>query len=254
MRLKHTRKRLKDRYLLSAKMADRQQALYSGLSKGESLVLEQKKGILCFGDSNTWGYVPKVIGSDGVASRYDENTRWTGVLANCLGTEYKVWEEGLSGRTTIYSIPCEPHKTGESHLLPTLLSCAPLSAVVLMLGSNDLALAANPPKEGQLARGVLRLGRIIQNCEHCGRQGTAPRLLLISPPHIVAKLPVYDEAQRLSHHFAEEYEQASRILGCDFLDSAPLAVPSKVDGVHLEPWGHFALGEAVAQKLLEMLI
>lgn len=30
--------------------------------------------ILCFGDSNTWGYKPDKSG------RYDENIRWTGLL------------------------------------------------------------------------------------------------------------------------------------------------------------------------------
>ena len=27
--------------------------------------------ILCYGDSNTWGYIP------GTGKRFDENTRWT---------------------------------------------------------------------------------------------------------------------------------------------------------------------------------
>ena len=33
------------------------------------------KRILCFGDSNTWGFAPK----DGY--RFDENTRWTGPVS-----------------------------------------------------------------------------------------------------------------------------------------------------------------------------
>ena len=43
-----------------------------------------KKRILCYGDSNTWGYKP-VTGE-----RYDEDERFTGVLARELGEDYRV--------------------------------------------------------------------------------------------------------------------------------------------------------------------
>jgi lysophospholipase L1-like esterase len=34
--------------------------------------------ILCYGDSNTWGYNPKD------SSRFDESKRWTGILKKIL--------------------------------------------------------------------------------------------------------------------------------------------------------------------------
>ena len=34
--------------------------------------------VLCFGDSNTYGYVP------GTAERYDWDTRWTGIVGTGL--------------------------------------------------------------------------------------------------------------------------------------------------------------------------
>ena len=43
--------------------------------------------ILCFGDSNTWGYKPDKTG------RFDEKTRWTGLLQQKLGPEYHIIEE-----------------------------------------------------------------------------------------------------------------------------------------------------------------
>lgn len=48
--------------------------------------------ILCYGDSNTWGYIP------GTGKRFDENTRWTKRLQTLLGDEYEIIEEGLRGR------------------------------------------------------------------------------------------------------------------------------------------------------------
>ena len=51
--------------------------------------------ILCYGDSNTYGYIPVTAG------RYDESTRWPGVLRGLLGEGHLVIEEGLNGRTTV---------------------------------------------------------------------------------------------------------------------------------------------------------
>ena len=39
------------------------------------------KKILCYGDSNTFGYNPYD------ASRYNEHTRWTAILQNILGKQ-----------------------------------------------------------------------------------------------------------------------------------------------------------------------
>lgn len=51
--------------------------------------------ILCYGDSNTYGYNPV----NGL--RYPKGVRWTGVLQKMLGEEYEVIEEGCNGRTTV---------------------------------------------------------------------------------------------------------------------------------------------------------
>ena len=42
------------------------------------------KRILCFGDSNTWGYDPETD------ERYDNKTRWPCAMANALGNEYEI--------------------------------------------------------------------------------------------------------------------------------------------------------------------
>ena len=92
----------------------------------------RKKRLLCYGDSNTWGYIP------GSAGRYTFNQRWPGVLQNELVGRARVFEDGLSGRTTIYDDPFEKNLNGEKHLLAALKRCTPLDLVILMLGTNDL--------------------------------------------------------------------------------------------------------------------
>jgi lysophospholipase L1-like esterase len=59
--------------------------------------------ILCFGDSNTWGFIP---GSD--ADRYTADVRWPGVMQSALGVGYKVIEEAQNGRMTVWDDPMEP--------------------------------------------------------------------------------------------------------------------------------------------------
>ena len=55
------------------------------------------KQILCFGDSNTYGYIPEN------GKRYAYADRWTGILSERLKDEdCRVIEEGLCGRTTVF--------------------------------------------------------------------------------------------------------------------------------------------------------
>jgi lysophospholipase L1-like esterase len=46
------------------------------------------KRILCYGDSNTWGYNPVT------QDRFDKHERWTGQLSQALGSNYDIIEEG----------------------------------------------------------------------------------------------------------------------------------------------------------------
>ena len=79
------------------------------------------KVILCYGDSNTWGYDPVS------QERLPRQVRWTGVLAQELGAGYYAIEEGLSGRMTVWQDPVEGlHKNGRTYLTPCLVSHQPI--------------------------------------------------------------------------------------------------------------------------------
>ena len=98
------------------------------------------KRILCYGDSNTWGYIS---GSDHL--RYDENTRWTKLLAKNLGNGYEVIEEGLNSRT-LCSQDLRPGKestNGWPYLKPCVQTHDKFDYFVLMLGTNELKYAYN---------------------------------------------------------------------------------------------------------------
>jgi len=111
--------------------------------------------ILCYGDSNTWGCIPIS------AARYGEDIRWPGVLAGLLGAEYRIIEEGLNGRTTVFDDPLQEGRNGKTYLLPCLLSHRPLDVVVLMLGTNDMKQRYGLPAE-DIARGAGVLAEIVR--------------------------------------------------------------------------------------------
>ena len=90
--------------------------------------------VLCYGDSNTWGFIP------GTGKRYDENTRWTKGLQKLLGNEYEVIEEGLRGRNVGHDFELYPrgNLNGAATFNQSVLTHDPIDYVVIMLGTNDL--------------------------------------------------------------------------------------------------------------------
>ena len=207
------------------------------------------KTILCFGDSNTWGAVPET------GERFAPTVRWTGVLGRELGAEYRVIEEGLNGRTTVWHDPVEGRMSGKDYLVPCLESHRPLDLVAVMLGTNDLKsrFAVSAYDISQSA-GVLV--DLIQKSA-AGLANRAPQVLLIAPP-VVGKLSEYAEmfsgdARDKSKQFARYYRLFADQYHCHFLDAAQAIVSSDLDGIHFDSGQHQELGKAVAAQVKEIL-
>lgn len=222
----------------------------------------EPKEILCYGDSNTWGCVPRWAESELPSERYDARTRWPRVAAELLGPDYHVIEEGLGGRTTIYDRPEEPGRNGETYLLPCLLSHRPLDLVILMLGTNDLHRGIQPDR-AHLGDGIRRLISLVQSTPKCGRDNRPPKILVLAPVPIrpsdpAGRVLVYDKflgdrGRDLSLAFPQVYRQAAEDTGCRFLNAADYAQASPADGVHFTPESHLRLGRAVAQAIRPIL-
>lgn len=109
------------------------------------------KEILCFGDSNTYGLIP------GTTSRFDRSTRWTGILESALFPNgYKIVEEGLCGRTTIFEDELRDNRRGIDMLPALLESHSPIDYVILMLGTNDCKTYYNA-SAGLIGKGIEKL-------------------------------------------------------------------------------------------------
>lgn len=87
--------------------------------------------ILCFGDSNTWGF-----NLDNGFARLEN--RWTKILEDLLGNDYEIIEEGLNARTLCSYDEAEPWKMGWTYLEPCLESHDKIDYLIFMLGTNDL--------------------------------------------------------------------------------------------------------------------
>jgi lysophospholipase L1-like esterase len=206
------------------------------------------KRILCYGDSNTWGYDPVT------QDRFDGETRWPRVLGQTLGGDYEVIEEGLGGRTTVWDDPIEGYKNGREYLIPCLESHRPLDLVVILLGTNDLkkrfSLSAH-----DIAQGAGVLVRVVQECQS-GREGLGPQVLLLAPPPTVALTEyaeIFEGAGRKSRKFPEHYGRVAKELGCAYLDTSTVIVSSPLDGVHFEGRELRKLGKVVAVKVKELI-
>jgi lysophospholipase L1-like esterase len=204
--------------------------------------------VMCFGDSNTWGYDPVS------KARLPGDKRWTGVLQASLGAGYRVIEEGLNSRTTVWEDHLEGDRMGKRHLVVCLDSQAPLDLVVIMLGTNDLkARFSAPPFDIAAGAGVL-LDIVARST--AGRSGGAPRALLLAPAP-VTKLTEFADmfagSEQKSRALAPLYAEAARLRGVPFLDAGTIIRSSDLDGIHFEAAEHRKLGEAVAREVRRIL-
>ncbi len=204
------------------------------------------KTVLCYGDSNTYGYNPE----NGL--RYPENVRWTGRLQRLLGEEYRVIEEGCNGRTTVFDDPEEGWKNGLDYLRPCLNSHKPVDIVILMLGSNDLKEIFHASAE-EIAAGAGTLVDVIQEFTEL-KQGFQPKIILVSPPRIgrgMAWSPFScsfkaDSITR-SGRFSCFYREIAQKKNCIFFDAAACIEPSEEDSLHLTPEAHRILAEKLCE-------
>ena len=207
------------------------------------------KEVLCYGDSNTWGYNPAT------QERYTRDERWTGVLQKNLGDGYHVIEEGLNGRTTVWDDPIEgEHKNGKTYLVPCLETHQPLDLVIIMLGTNDLKKRFSASAY-DVAQGAGVLVDIV-NKSVCGRNGKPPKVLLLAPPplgKLTELAEMFEGGLEKSRKFSQYFQQVAREHSCEFFDTSTVIRSSDIDGIHLEKQDHKALGEAVAEIVKKIL-
>ncbi|NLX82545.1 MAG: SGNH/GDSL hydrolase family protein [Clostridiales bacterium] len=211
-----------------------------------------KKHILCYGDSNTWGYCAQTGG------RYDDDVRWTCRLQDLLGEGYLVGEAGMSGRTTVFEDPLNEGLNGLTHLIPAMNHHCPLDLLVIMLGTNDTKerFSATPRN---ITDGLRRLVNKAKGMELLFNG--KPRILIVAPMKIDERL--YGEAAvfpgmgagcvEKSQALPALYEALAQELGCFYMDCNPHVSPALGDFMHFDLDSNQRFAKALQQKVLEIL-
>lgn len=214
---------------------------------------ETRKRVLCYGDSNTWGYMP------GTGERYGDDVRWPRICQTILGDSYEILEDGLNGRTTVYDRPWSEGRNGLTGLPYSLLAQMPLDLIVVMLGTNDLAaegLAKTILGMDEMTRRLVNANEIYR-CAPSTIYRDRVRVLLIAPPpyHPVTDTMVdtvecgkYADSLK----FAKYYREIADKYGTYFLDAGPYAEVSDIDGIHLTAAGHQTLAQSIADRIREI--
>ncbi len=201
------------------------------------------KQILAFGDSNTWGLVP------GTGERYPEHIRWTGILRKAaVSYGCRILEDGVCGRTTVFQDPFRPGRRGINSIEQYRKS-GMLSAVILMLGTNDCKTVfhASPEQIGAgLEQCILRFEAIVP----------ANRILVVSPLLLGQDVWKPDKDPAFGRQSVETcaalkdvYAGIARKRGNLFMAASDYASASHADEEHLNAEGHERFAEAVLDRL-----
>ena len=211
--------------------------------------METMRTILCYGDSNTWGYNPAT------GARHPYEARWPTVAAKELGEGYHLIPEGMNGRTTVQDDAIDPYTNGLEYLAPCLISHKPLDAVIIALGTNDTK-ARFSLAPADIARGMRRLIRLVQTSESGPREG-APRVGIVAPPIIRNESffgGSFAGAARRSAGIVEEYRVIAEELSVPILEAGRYVEFAVPDGIHLDAPGQLTLGRSVATWVREELL
>jgi lysophospholipase L1-like esterase len=205
------------------------------------------RSILCYGDSNTWGYDPET------GERFGRDERWPGVLRARVGDTVDVIEAGLSGRTSAFDDPLDSNLNGLTFLPVCLATHQPIDVVVVFLGTNDVFLPAGITAH-YAAQGVGALVDVIARST-AGPGGGPPKSLVVVPPPF-APLgqwePWSPHGEAESAQFSEAFQRMAEEHPCAVLDLRGLVESSPTDGIHFDVPAHAAIGAAVAGALADM--
>ena len=179
--------------------------------------------ILCFGDSNTYGYDPRGF----FGGRYDAGNRWVDLLTK--HTDHDVINFGENGQA-IPPIPYPLQLTKEP---------VPVDIFLVMLGTNDLLQGASAGETA--ARMEDFLNHVLPFCK---------QILLVAPPPMKrgAWVPT-DEFVNESIHLAEEYKLLAEKMNISFIDTRHWNIELAFDGVHFTELGHHTFAENLGKEL-----
>lgn len=174
--------------------------------------------VICYGDSNTYGYDPRGY----FGGRYDYP--WPEILAEKTG--WTVVNQGENGRR----IPKIPVKFSEEADL-----------ILIMLGTNDL-LEGHTPEEASKAMQLF-----LEKADLSKKN-----VVIVSPPKMVrGEWVENDQILLYSEKLGEAYQRFAEDNKIRICNTAGWEIPLAYDGVHFTQEGHRIFADRVCCYLME---
>ena len=197
------------------------------------------KKILCYGDSNTYGFIPKSCG------RYEKNERWTGILSELL-PDYEVIEEGLNNRMGFFKSPEGLKYCGGEYLSVYLQNHRDLDMCIIALGTNDAQFFYNLDEKA-----VLDGLKVLTDSVREVNKNT--KIIIIPPVKITENLlngifvMQFDmkSIERIENVFPQFKDFAEK-NNCLYFDFNEFVTPSELDGIHYTQESHKIIAFALA--------
>lgn len=198
------------------------------------------KKILCFGDSNTFGFNPEN------GKRFDEQTRWAGKLKIALKNKFEVIEKGANNR-------CGFTENKESTELSGLIAIKKYlelkpDIIILAVGINDLQKIYDNDEKA-IYFGLKALVEEI-------KKENNPNIILLVPSTIKENIlnsffnTLFDEKSiEKSKKLPKIYQKIAKEFELDLIDLNNIAETSSTDGLHYDVEGH----KKIADKLIEFI-
>ncbi len=202
------------------------------------------KKILCYGDSNTFGFIPQTCG------RYKKNERWSGILSDLL-PNFEIIEEGMNNRTGFFKNPAGLKQSGGEYLPIYLQNHKNIDICILSLGTNDAQFFYN--LDEQAAKdGVQHLINSIQYVN------SETQIIIIPPVKITENIlrsgfsMMFDKnsiekIQNIFPIFAQKAEENN----CLYFDFNEIVSPSETDGLHYTKEAHKIIAQELSKFTFE---
>jgi len=201
------------------------------------------KRILCFGDSNTFGYNAKD------ASRLGTDQRWSGILKNILKDKYEVIEEGFQNRTGFVDNPECIEMSGLKYFPKIMEKLGKIDILIFALGTNDLQLYYDV-KEQDIYDGFNFYIEILK------KNNSNAKVLIIAPVLLNEDIIKGNfsfqfniDSIEKSAKFIKIFKTFAQENNYEFLDINQYTRPEITDGLHYDADAHLI----IAQKIFNII-